>query len=118
MLRKGCFRIVLLENNLENPLDSKEIKPVNPKGNQPSIFIGRTDAEAEAPVLWPPDAKSCFVMLGKMEGKRRKGQDRMRCLDSITNSVNMNLSKLELVADRRACAIVHEASKCRTQLSV
>ena len=82
------------------------------------MFIRRTDAEAEAPVLWPPDAKSCFVMLGKMEGKRRKGQDRMRCLDSITNSVNMNLSKLELVADRRACAIVHEASKCRTQLSV
>ena len=61
---------------LESPLDSKEIKPVNPKGNQPCIFIGRTDAEAEAPVLWPPDAKSRLtgktLMLGKIEGRRRR----------------------------------------------
>ena len=109
---------MVLEKAHESPLDCKEIQPVTHKGNEARMFIRRTDAEAEAPVLWPPDAKSCFVMLGKMEGKRRKGQDRMRCLDSITNSVNMNLSKLEIVADRRACAIVHEASKCRTQLSV
>ena len=65
------------EDSLESPLDCKEIKPVNPKGNQPQIFIGRTDAEAEAPILWPPDAKSCLIgkdmMLGKIEGRRRKG---------------------------------------------
>ena len=53
-----CFQIVLLEKTLESPLDSKELKPVNPKGNQPRIFIGRTDAKAEAPILWLPDAKS------------------------------------------------------------
>ena len=66
-----------LEKTLESPLDSKEIKPVNPKGHQPSIFIGRTDAEAEAPILWPPDVKSQLtgkaLMLGKIEGKGRRG---------------------------------------------
>ena len=56
--KNWCFQIVLLEKTLESPLDSKEIKPVNPKGNQPWILTGRTDAEAEAPVLWPPDVKS------------------------------------------------------------
>ena len=60
----------MLENTLESPLDSKESKPVNPKGNQPWIFIGRTDAEAEAPILWPPDAKSQLLekilVLGKI----------------------------------------------------
>ena len=56
-----CFQIVVLENTLESPLDSKEIKPVNPKGNQPRIFIGRTDAEAEAPIHWPPDVKSWLI---------------------------------------------------------
>ena len=59
--RIECFRTVVLEKTLESPLDSKEIKPVNPKGNQPWIFIGRTDAEAEAPILWPPDAKNLFI---------------------------------------------------------
>ena len=58
MLKNWCFRTVVLEKTLESPLDSKEIKPVNTKGNQPWIFFGRTDAEAEAPVLWPPDAKN------------------------------------------------------------
>ena len=52
---------MVLETTLENPLDCKETKPVNPKGNQPSIFIGRTDAEAEAPIIWPPDAKSQLI---------------------------------------------------------
>ena len=52
---------MVLEKSLESPLDGKEIKPVNPKGNQPSIFTGRTDAEAEAPILWPPDTKSQFT---------------------------------------------------------
>ena len=66
-----------MEKTLEIPLDCKEIKPVNPKGNQFRIFIRRTDAEAEAPILWPPDTKSCIIgkdmMLGKIEGRRRKG---------------------------------------------
>ena len=61
VLKNWCFQIVMLEKTLESPLDCKEIKPVNPKGNQPWIFIGRTDAEAKAPVLWPPDMKSWLI---------------------------------------------------------
>ena len=61
MLKNWCFWTVILEKTLESPLDSKEIKPVNPKGNQPWIFIGRTDAETEAPILWPPDEKNQFI---------------------------------------------------------
>ena len=68
---------MVLEKTLESPLDTKEIKPVNPKGNQPCIFVGRTDAEAEAPILWPPDAKSQLIGkdldAGKLEGRRRRG---------------------------------------------
>ena len=68
---------MVLEKTLENPLDCKEIKPVNPQGKQPGIFIGRTDVEAEAPILWPPDEKSHLLektlMMGKIESKRRRG---------------------------------------------
>ena len=82
---------------LESPLDSK-IKPVNPKGNQCWIFIGRTNAVAEAPILCPPDERvnslEKTLMLGKMEGKRRRGWQRMRWLVSITDSTDMNLNKL------------------------
>ena len=97
----------MLEKSLESPLDLKEIKPVNPKGNQPRMFIGRTAAEAEAPILQPPDAKSQLIgkdlMLGKIEGRRRWGRQRMRWFYSITDSMNMNLSKfLEIVKDREA----------------
>ena len=103
--KNWCFWVVVLERTLESPLDFKEIKTVNPKENQSWIFIGRTDAEAEAPVLWPPDwrAKSLgkTLMLGKTEGKRRKRQQRIRWLDGITDSMGMNLSELlKIVEDR------------------
>ena len=77
-------------------MDSKEIKPVNLKGNQPRIFFERTDAEAAAPILWSPDEKSdsleTTLMLGKVEGRRRRGRQRMRWLDGIIDSMDMSLS--------------------------
>ena len=105
--RNWCFQIVVLEKTLESPLDSKEIKPVNPKGNQHWIFIGKTDAESETPILWPPNANSRLVGKDPDAGKdwrqKKKGTNRMRWLDSITDSVHMDRSKLlqEIVEDRR-----------------
>ena len=96
--KNGCFWTVVLEKTLESPLESKEIKPVNSKGNQPWLFIGRTDAEAEAPVLWPlmwtANSLGKTLMLGKIEGKKRRQWQRMRQLDSIINTMDLNLSKL------------------------
>ena len=95
--KNWCFWTAVLEKTLENPLDCKEIQPVHPKGNQSWIFIGRTDAEAETPILWPPAVKNWLIwktlMLGKLEGRRRRGRQRMRWLDGITDSINMSLSK-------------------------
>ena len=104
-------------------LDFKEIKPVNSKGNQPWIFIGRTDAEAEAPILWPPDAKSWLIGKDPDAGKdwrqRRRRRQRMRWLDGITHSMDTSLSKLrEIVRHRRAsCAVGHGITKSWTGLS-
>ena len=89
---------MVLEKTLENPLDCKEIKPVSPKGNQPCIFIGRTDAEAETPLLWHlmqrPNSLQKNLMLEKVVGRRRRGRQRIRWLDGITDSIDMNWSKL------------------------
>ena len=85
---------MVLEKTLESPLDCREIQPVHPKGDQSWVFIGRTDAEAETPKLWPSDAKNLLIMLGKIAGRRRRGQQRMRRLDGITDSKEMSLSKL------------------------
>ena len=121
--KNWCFWTVVLEKTLASPLDSKEIQLVHPKGDQSWMFTGTTDAEAETPIFWPPDANSWLngkdSDAGGIGGRRRRGQQRMRWLDGITDLMHICSGELwELVIDREAWrAAIHWVAKSQTRLS-
>ena len=122
MPNNWCLWAVVLEKTPKSPLDSKEIKPINLQGTQSWILIGRTDAEADAPVfghlMRTADSLEKSLILGKIEGGRRRGHQRVRWLDGITSAMDMNMGKLwEMVRDRGAWhAAVHAVTKDQIQL--
>ena len=118
--KNWCFQIVVLEKTLESPLESQDIKPIKPKGNQPWIFIGlMLKLQYFGYVMQRANSLEKTLMLGRIEGRSRSGWQKMRWFDGITSSMNMNLSKLqEIVKYREAWhATVHRVTKSWTRLS-
>ena len=120
-LKNWCFWTVVLEKTLESSLDCKEIQPVHPKGDQSWVFIGRTDVEAETPILWPPDAKSWLIWKDPDAGKHWREEEKRMTEDEMVGwhhrLMDMNLSKLwEMVKDREVWwAAFHGVAKSQTQ---
>ena len=116
-LKKWCFWTVVLEKTLKSPLDCKEIQPVHPKGDQSWIFIGRTDAEAETPILWPPDGKNWVIGKDPDAGENRRREEKGMTEDEMVGRYHQLdghefEQALELVMNREAwCAAVHEVAE-------